>query len=158
MTLTTLWAEGKTAGQVSSALPGKSRNAVLGKIHRMKLAARETPIKPAKVKVPKGVRANRIAKPKAGKEPKTKNRAYHFGTGPLLPLADPLPPRAEAWEPLPGSTPVTIMDHTNGCRWPIGDTPLYCNLPCAEKPPKTPTSPITHHVYCAVHTRMRNGR
>lgn len=51
------------------------------------------------------------------------------------------------FEPLPDTTPVPIVEHTNGCRWPIYEHPtLYCNeatvfgkLGC---------------VYCDAHTKI----
>lgn len=53
--LTKLWGEGKTAAEIASALGGVTRNAVIGKAHRLKLSNRVSPIqqnkKPAPVKV-----------------------------------------------------------------------------------------------------------
>jgi hypothetical protein len=42
--LTELWNSRKTASQIA-ALMGKSRNAVIGKVHRLKLDGRPSPIK-----------------------------------------------------------------------------------------------------------------
>ncbi len=46
-----LWAEGLSASQIAAKLGGVTRNAVIGKVHRLKLSARVTkPVKPAGVK------------------------------------------------------------------------------------------------------------
>ena len=39
-----LWAQGLTPTQIAAALPGISRNAVLGKVHRLRLSSRPSPI------------------------------------------------------------------------------------------------------------------
>ena len=43
--LRTLWTEGNTASQIADDLGGVSRNAVIGKAHRLGLAARPSPVK-----------------------------------------------------------------------------------------------------------------
>lgn len=43
-----LWAEGLSASQVAKQLGGVTRNACIGKIHRIGLAGRATPSRPAK--------------------------------------------------------------------------------------------------------------
>ncbi len=52
--LTKLWTEGKTAAEIAKELGGVTRNAVIGKAHRLKLSNRVSPIqqnkKPAPVK------------------------------------------------------------------------------------------------------------
>lgn len=40
-----LWSQGKTASEIGVALGGVSRNAVIGKVHRLKLSGRPSPIK-----------------------------------------------------------------------------------------------------------------
>lgn len=42
--LRVMWVAGKSAGDIATAM-GISRNAVIGKVHRLKLAARPSPIK-----------------------------------------------------------------------------------------------------------------
>jgi GcrA cell cycle regulator len=39
-----LWSQGLTASQIAAALPGFSRNAILGKVHRLNLSSRPSPI------------------------------------------------------------------------------------------------------------------
>ncbi len=65
--LKAMWAEGSTASQIADELGGVSRNAVIGKAHRLGLEARPSPVKPgeekeavkkpAKSAAPKPVRA-----------------------------------------------------------------------------------------------------
>ena len=44
--LKTLWGQGMTASQIAEQLGGVSRNAVIGKAHRLELQARPSPVKP----------------------------------------------------------------------------------------------------------------
>lgn len=43
-----LWAEGLSASQIAKQLGGVTRNAVIGKVHRLGLAGRATPSRPTK--------------------------------------------------------------------------------------------------------------
>ena len=45
-TLKTMWEKGLTASQIAETLGGVSRNAVIGKAHRLGLQARPSPVKP----------------------------------------------------------------------------------------------------------------
>jgi GcrA cell cycle regulator len=45
-TLKTMWEAGQTASQIADALGGVSRNAVIGKAHRLGLQPRPSPVKP----------------------------------------------------------------------------------------------------------------
>ena len=54
-TLRTMWEAGQTASQIAEALGGVSRNAVIGKAHRLGLQARPSPVRanePAAVETP----------------------------------------------------------------------------------------------------------
>ncbi|MBX9881821.1 MAG: GcrA family cell cycle regulator, partial [Sphingomonas sp.] len=44
-TLKTMWEKGLTASQIAETLGGVSRNAVIGKAHRLGLQARPSPVK-----------------------------------------------------------------------------------------------------------------
>ena len=48
--LTKLWGEGKTASQIAEILGGVTRNAVIGKAHRLNLSKRASPIQTTKKK------------------------------------------------------------------------------------------------------------
>src|SRR5215475_6768251 len=43
-----LWQDGLSASQIAKQLGGVTRNAVIGKVHRLGLAGRATPSRPAK--------------------------------------------------------------------------------------------------------------
>src|SRR5690349_2704089 len=47
-----MWAEGATASQIADELGGVSRNAVIGKAHRLGLEQRPSPVKPGDEKKP----------------------------------------------------------------------------------------------------------
>ena len=57
--LTNMWEGGATASQIAEELGGVSRNAVIGKAHRLGLKARPSPVKPNEKPEP----APRVAKP-----------------------------------------------------------------------------------------------
>ncbi len=69
--LKSMWAEGSTASQIAEDLGGVSRNAVIGKAHRLGLESRPSPVKPGeekekKAKAPKAAKpvpAPKVAKP-----------------------------------------------------------------------------------------------
>ena len=48
--LKTMWAKGATASQIADELGGVSRNAVIGKAHRLGLEQRPSPVKPGEEK------------------------------------------------------------------------------------------------------------
>lgn len=139
-TLKSLWAQGLTVTAIACELGGGlTRNAIIGKVYRLKLQGRSGPVSNMAQKA-----AIRRAR-KAGKRP----------TLPPLPRNRPapdiqpnsVPTRAEAWFPLEGSTPVALADLERGqCKWPIGDNPiLFCG--CAAE-----------GIYCPTHTALAHPR
>src|SRR5690348_13885886 len=65
-----MWHEGATASQIADELGGVSRNAVIGKAHRLGLEQRPSPVKPgeekeAKKAAPAPVAAKPAARPEA---------------------------------------------------------------------------------------------
>jgi len=109
--LTKLWADGLSASQIAKQLGGVTRNAVIGKVHRLGLSGRAKPSNPAKKKARKAVtRARRPrATPSAPRAPRPAVQPR------------PAPPPIEALPMADGrfATILTITDHM--CKWPIGD-------------------------------------
>lgn len=69
-----LWSEGHSAGEIAKKLGDVSRNAVIGKAHRLQLASRPSPIvKTKKVEEPK-----KISKPKKVSAPAVQHNVLHF--------------------------------------------------------------------------------
>lgn len=73
--LTKMWEGGSTASQIADELGGVSRNAVIGKAHRLGLKARPSPVKANE-------KPARPAAPAAPKKPKPVDAAPAFATAP----------------------------------------------------------------------------
>lgn len=144
-----LWDDGLSASQIAFQIGGVSRNAVIGKVHRLGLAGRVKPIGPAAVP----------GRRKDGATGGLEIEAETIVEEPTLPEppaivahrpAPDFPPARPAPEPvaLAVSERVTIMDLRDSmCRWPMGD----------------PTSPdfrfcggraITGLPYCTQHAQV----
>ena len=71
-TLTKMWEGGATASQIADELGGVSRNAVIGKAHRLGLKARPSPVKANEPKPAAPVRKEPEARPAAKAAPSTR--------------------------------------------------------------------------------------
>jgi len=76
-TLKKMWGEGQSASQIAKELGGVTRNAVIGKVHRLGLSNRATagaapPAKPAATKEKPAAAAKAEPKPAAAPKPKPK--------------------------------------------------------------------------------------
>src|SRR5829696_6599219 len=69
--LKALWSQGVTASQIADELGGVSRNAVIGKAHRLGLQSRPSPVKPNEPEAP----AAAAAKPRSEAKAKTASSA-----------------------------------------------------------------------------------
>jgi GcrA cell cycle regulator len=105
-TLKKLWLEGLSASQIAKQLGGVTRNAVIGKVHRLGLSGRATPSQPSRpVFRAQRPRPAVAAQPAPRREPLAR------------PAAAPIP---EPILDLPGTaTVLTLGAHM--CKWPIGD-------------------------------------
>ncbi len=122
-----LWDDGLSASQIALQLGGVSRNAVIGKVHRLGLAGRVKPIGPAvngrsqediEVAVAVIVEEPTLPEPPAIV---THRPAPDFPLEPAA-VAAPQPPAASQPVALAVSERVTIMDlRESMCRWPMGD-------------------------------------
>jgi len=127
-----LWSEGQSASQIAMRLGGVTRNAVIGKVHRLGLSGRVDPCK----RVPRARRVDH--KPKA----RTRVSALsHLKK--VLAVIDPLPDPAA---PLPGAKLVSLvdLDDRGACRFPHGEGPFtFCGCPA-----------VPGALYCADHARL----
>ena len=135
--LTKLWAEGLSASQIAKQLGCVTRNAVIGKVHRLGLSGRAKPSRPS---------TPRTGKPSA---PRTRTVAKVSVRRPAarpIPKAPP-PPPIEA-KPLANgeyATVLTLSEHM--CKWPIGDPSKTDFRFCGRK-----TDPATP--YCTAHSAV----
>ena len=114
-----LWIEGLSASQIAAALGGITRNAVIGKVHRLGLSGR--------AKAPSSA-PPRPRRPRAPSHPMGSAFRFH-GNAALARLPEPDFEPALRYEPLPEPEPepmvcerVTILDLRECmCRWPLGD-------------------------------------
>jgi len=106
-TLQKLWEGGATASQIAEELGGVSRNAVIGKAHRLGLKARPSPVKSADKK--KKAPAKKAA-PAAKKAPAKKTAAKTAKTGGRPDPRTPIPAShtkdaSIPFQPLPNKSP-----------------------------------------------------
>ncbi|MBD1206215.1 MAG: GcrA cell cycle regulator [Rhodobacteraceae bacterium] len=149
-TLKRMWAEGQSASQIAKELGGVTRNAVIGKVHRLGLSNRapggredeeETPV--AAKPEPKAEPAAAAARPEPAAPRPTPERPAAAASAsnvtplpvrkPIVPAGQPLPPQPSANEISPEALAsvrevekrarrLTLMELTERtCKWPIGD-------------------------------------
>ncbi|MBM3594778.1 MAG: GcrA cell cycle regulator [Alphaproteobacteria bacterium] len=103
--LTKMWESGATASQIAEKLGAVSRNAVIGKAHRLGLKARPSPVKPneteTKAKPAKKAKAPAAAPPPASatKEAKPEKPAVPIEAKPAVEMPEAAPPPAPADDP-----------------------------------------------------------
>lgn len=120
-TLKKLWADGLSASQIAKQLGGVTRNAVIGKVHRLGLSGRAAPSQPARRPAPRP--APRPAKPAAAKAAPAPAKPAAAAAAPARELkpAAPVAAPAEA-KRLPNGEYATVLTLREGmCKWPIGD-------------------------------------
>lgn len=136
-----LWAEGHSASQIAKQLGGVTRNAVIGKVHRLGLSGRATPSRPVK-------RPPRLARPKPKVLPDgtvklpASAKADQLRPSEKNAMLAALPPLEQ--EDGKAATILTVRDSM--CKWPIGD-PADPNFAfCGRKAIDGP--------YCAEHAAV----
>ena len=145
-----MWGEGQSASQIAKELGGVTRNAVIGKVHRLGLSNRTTAGAAAKAE-PKAKATPKVpakAKPAAPVEPEVKTNSHKpdLKTEPaispnavrpprnqIIPAGQPLPPQPSANEISPEALAkvneiekkakkLSLMELTERtCKWPVGD-------------------------------------
>jgi len=147
--LSKLWAEGLSASQIAADLGGVTRNAVIGKVHRLGLSGR---VKPA------GGGANKPRRKPAAPRAKYTRSSNRSGGGPRTAGATALKMDEDievAYQPkpvedvvVPISRKLTLMELTETtCKWPTGDPTMpgfsFCGHNSAEDKP-----------YCEYHSKL----
>ena len=139
-----LWADGLSASQIANNLGGVTRNAVIGKIHRLGLSGR--------VKAPQARAGRQRANVAPSRQPMTSPQPRVMAAGALAvkvverEVMEIIPlPEAEV-VPLHGG--VTLFElGAAACRWPIGDPSADAFLFCGSR-----TQP--GEVYCRSHAEL----
>lgn len=122
--LSRLWSEGLTTSEIGKRL-GISKNAVVGKAHRMRLAARPSPIK-------------RLARPAVPRPAPAR----------AVTPAAAAPPSAQVSPPRSTGQPKRVVElSAHGCRWPIGHPGEPGFHFCSERA-------VVGKPYCAEHAAM----
>lgn len=154
-----MWGEGQSASQIAKELGGVTRNAVIGKVHRLGLSNRAGSAgakAAAKEKAPKAEAKKPAPAPAAKPQPKTESAAPPpqpkvAGRRAIIPAGQPLPPQPSANEISPEalakvnevekkSKKIGLMELTERtCKWPVGDPATedfwFCGLPVKSGKP-----------------------
>ena len=156
-----MWTEGQSASQIAKELGGVTRNAVIGKVHRLGLSNRSggggsqaTTAKPAAAKpAPAAEKPKAEAKAAAAPEAAPAPRPANIMPlrKPIAPAGQPLPPQPSANEISPEALAkqsevekhakrISLMELTERvCKWPIGDPATddfyFCGLPVQQGKP-----------------------
>jgi GcrA cell cycle regulator len=129
-TLKKLWLDGLSASQIAKQLGGVTRNAVIGKVHRLGLSGRAAPSQPARPIF----KAPRPARPVIASTPVVRRIATTV-----------VPPPLYSREETGSATVLTLGAHM--CKWPIGDPSTdgfsFCGRRTGEDGP-----------YCIEHARV----
>ena len=124
------WGSGKSASEIAEMIGDMSRNAVIGKAHRLGLAGRPSPIKERKAK-PKPVAQSAPAAAPSSPAP--------------APRPQPVADNVVELQPGGGATILALTERM--CRWPHGDPKKpgfrFCGKPVAEG-----------SSYCSDHLKM----
>jgi GcrA cell cycle regulator len=158
-----LWGQGQTASQIAAILGGITRNAVIGKAHRLGLTGRPSPIKREAGASPQPRR--RAAAPVARRLPGAGQPGAIHGQ-PLpqthVSAAQHAPTqRAEAHEPVtreaPPPAPKTstrVAAHVGSktCSWPMGD-PKQPGFHFCGEPAEAGKPYCAHHCHVAYHKK-----
>lgn len=142
-----LWAEGLSASQIAQKMGGITRNAVIGKVHRLGLSGRATPARSSAPRVRKQRSASTgIPGGGAGKTHYATAGATALKVQPqATPEAEPSPIREVM---LSSDKKVSILDLSDKtCRWPNGEPGTESFHFCGHAP--KPGMP-----YCEYHARI----
>ncbi|MEI9903635.1 MAG: GcrA family cell cycle regulator [Asticcacaulis sp.] len=141
-TLKKLWQEGHSASQIAKQLGGVTRNAVIGKVHRLGLSGRAAPSQPTRP----------LYKPARPARPAVSPQSHGPSHAAPLPRREPVIARPVISQPLvpyveePGTATVLTLG-AKMCKWPIGDPSSdsfsFCGRVASDGTP-----------YCVEHARV----
>lgn len=136
-TLSKMWEGGQTASQIAEALGGVSRNAVIGKAHRLGLQSRPSPVKANDTE---SKPAKAAAEPKAAPAPKP---VAEKPAPVAAPTPAPAPPRAAAPEPARPAIPPTPSPNPDPqpVLRSVGPGGFIRQSPGEQQPPSQPAPP-----------------
>ncbi|GGL70324.1 GcrA family cell cycle regulator [Wenxinia marina] len=163
-TLKRMWTEGQSASQIAKELGGVTRNAVIGKVHRLGLsnrvggapepaaAAAPRPAAPAPEKpAPRPAAAEDAPAPELAEKKDPEPIPMSPARKAIIPAGQPLPPQPSANEISPEALAkvteiekqakkLTLMELTERtCKWPVGDPATenfwFCGLPVQQGKP-----------------------
>jgi len=126
-----LWLEGLSASQIAKQLGGVTRNAVIGKVHRLGLSGRAAPAAPQRTVF------------KAPRPPRPASTHHHTPRRAEAVHHAPQPPVDRHEEP-GSATVLTLGAHM--CKWPIGDPASDAFSFCGRRAGDGP--------YCVEHARV----
>lgn len=155
-TLRKLWADGLSASQIAAQLGGVTRNAVIGKVHRLNLPGRAKSGGPTSVRTKRATTAPRAPNYAASRNsPAGRSTVRSIGATALKADADTDAVAAVALDTrpiedvvVPISRRLELVQLTERtCKWPLGD-PLqedfhFCGNDSGESSP-----------YCSYHARL----
>ncbi len=140
-----LWGEGKTAAEIAKSLGNITRNAVIGKAHRLKLSGRVSPL-------PANGSSERVA---LATPRSSAPRARVSNTNVERSATVAAPVIAPVFEPYVEGKGIKLVElKENTCRWPLGDPKdenfRFCGCKTVEGLPY-----CDHHVRVAYQASSR---
>lgn len=134
-----LWEAGQSASQIANELGGVTKNAVIGKVHRLGLTGRAHPVAERK---PRTRRAD------TSYLRQIKRPSYRGSAVPAVVMEAAPEPVAQPDNIIAFHHPVALMELTDAvCHWPVGDPRAADFFFCGGKA-------VTGMSYCAHHCRM----
>ena len=108
-----LWTEGLSASQIARQMGGVTRNAVIGKVHRLGLSGRATPARVSTAKVGTQTTRTRQTQPSIAGTKLSYDKDESLDEMKYDPAPEPI------LSPEERASVLNLTEHT--CKWPIGD-------------------------------------
>ena len=152
--LKTLWSEGLSASQIATELGAVTRNAVIGKVHRLGLSGRAKPqVQPARPQAAAPQRVKAAPSRTVAQSSNARVIAHPVSVGATALKADTLAEQVLVAAPVVEADPpsferVTILNlNEQTCKWPVGDPSSDDFHFCARRSD-------VGIPYCAYHARI----